>query len=43
MPTTHKFPVQYDSVEDEKAITALKYMLLSKIMLNVPDEVSLGV
>jgi len=31
---------QYDSVEDEKAITALKYMLLSKIMLNVPDEVT---
>merc|ERR1719447_2448471 len=31
---------QYDSVVDDKAITALKYMLLSKIMLNVPDEVT---
>ena len=25
---------QYDSVEDNNAVTALKYMLLSKIMLN---------
>ena len=25
---------QYDSVEDKNAVTALKYMLLSKIMLN---------
>merc|ERR1712168_1380936 len=31
---------QYDSVEDKMAIKALKYMLLSKIMLNVPDEVT---
>lgn len=31
---------QYDSVEDPKAILALKYMLLSKVMLNLPDEVS---
>ena len=32
--------VQYDSVEDPLAIRALKYMLLSKIMLALPDEVS---
>ncbi len=25
---------QYDSCEDKNAVTALKYMLLSKIMLN---------
>merc|ERR1719402_135202 len=31
---------QYDSVEDSMAILALKYMLLSKVMLNLPDEVS---
>lgn len=31
---------QYDSVEDENALNALKYMLLSKIMLNLPDEVT---
>jgi len=31
---------QYDSIEDPKAILALKYMLLSKVMLNLPDEVS---
>jgi len=31
---------QYDSVEDPMAILALKYMLLSKVMLNLPDEVS---
>lgn len=30
---------QYDSVEDKNAVTALKYMLLSKIMLNSPDDV----
>ena len=30
---------QYDSVEDANALRALKYMLLSKIMLNLPDEV----
>jgi len=30
---------QYDSVEDPLAIRALKYMLLSKIMLALPDEV----
>lgn len=29
----------YDSVESSKALTALKYMLLSKIMLNTPDDV----
>ncbi|BES96711.1 unnamed protein product [Nesidiocoris tenuis] len=29
----------YDSVESPKALTALKYMLLSKIMLNTPDDV----
>uniref|UniRef100_A0A3P9J3Q3 26S proteasome non-ATPase regulatory subunit 11A n=1 Tax=Oryzias latipes TaxID=8090 RepID=A0A3P9J3Q3_ORYLA len=29
----------YDSIDSPKAITALKYMLLCKIMLNVPDEV----
>lgn len=29
----------FDSVENPKALTALKYMLLSKIMLNCPDEV----
>ena len=31
---------QYDSVEDSMAILALKYMLLSKVMLNLPNEVS---
>jgi len=31
---------QYDSVEDPMATKALKYMLLSKIMLNLPDEVT---
>lgn len=30
---------QYDSIDDKVAITALKYMLMSKIMLNVPEEV----
>jgi len=29
----------YDSIENPKAICALKYMLLSKIMLNAPEEV----
>lgn len=29
----------FDSVECPKALTALKYMLLSKIMLNTPDDV----
>lgn len=29
----------YDSVEAPKALTALKYMLLSKIMLNQPEDV----
>nr|NVI77873.1 regulatory particle non-ATPase 6 [Cucujiformia] len=29
----------FDSVESPKALTALKYMLLSKIMLNSPDDV----
>lgn len=29
----------YDSVESSKALTALKYMLLSKIMLNNPEDV----
>ncbi|XP_066997201.1 26S proteasome non-ATPase regulatory subunit 11 [Anabrus simplex] len=29
----------YDSVESPKALVALKYMLLSKIMLNTPDDV----
>lgn len=29
----------YDSVDDKMAVTALKYMLMSKIMLNTPDEV----
>jgi len=31
---------QYDSVEDSNAVNALKYMLLSKIMLGTPDEVN---
>lgn len=31
---------QYDSVEDPMATKALKYMLLSKIMLNLPDDVT---
>jgi len=31
---------QYDSVEDSMATKALKYMLLSKIMLQLPDEVT---
>merc|ERR1712240_39868 len=30
---------QYDSVEDSHALLALKYMLLAKIMLNLPEEV----
>jgi len=30
---------QYDSVEDRMALTALKYMLMSKIMLRTPEEV----
>merc|ERR1712018_395493 len=30
---------QYDSVEDPFALTALKYMLMSKIMLRTPEEV----
>jgi len=30
---------QYDSVEDKNALTALKYMLMSKIMLRTPEEV----
>lgn len=30
----------YDSVDSPKAVVALKYMLLSKIMLNLPDEVN---
>lgn len=29
----------YDSIESPKALTALKYMLLSKIMLNTPEDV----
>jgi len=31
---------QFDSVEDPWALKALKYMLMSKIMLNKPDEVA---
>merc|ERR1712111_343227 len=30
----------FDSVEDPMAIMALKYMLMSKVMLNLPDEVT---
>jgi len=30
---------QYDSCEDPHALVALKYMLLAKIMLNLPEEV----
>merc|ERR1712001_258184 len=30
---------QYDSVEHENALIALKYMLMAKIMLNTPEEV----
>jgi len=30
---------QYDSIDDATALTALKYMLMSKIMLNLPEEV----
>lgn len=29
----------YDSIDDKMAITALKYMLMTKILLNLPDEV----
>lgn len=29
----------YDSIDDKLAIKGLKYMLMSKIMLNLPDEV----
>ncbi|NXW06418.1 PSD11 ATPase, partial [Fregetta grallaria] len=29
----------YDSIDSPKAITALKYMLLCKIMLNIPEDV----
>ncbi|XP_067009193.1 26S proteasome non-ATPase regulatory subunit 11-like [Anabrus simplex] len=29
----------YDNIESPKALTALKYMLLAKIMLNTPDDV----
>lgn len=29
----------YDSIDDKMAVTALKYMLMSKIMLNTPEEV----
>ncbi|NWS64026.1 PSD11 ATPase, partial [Chunga burmeisteri] len=29
----------YDSIDNSKAITALKYMLLCKIMLNIPEDV----
>ncbi|KAG8234329.1 hypothetical protein J437_LFUL017608, partial [Ladona fulva] len=29
----------YDSVESYRALTALKYMLLSKIMLSTPEDV----
>ena len=31
---------QYASVEDPMVVKALKYMLLSKVMLNLPDEVT---
>ena len=31
---------QYDSVEDPMVVKALKYMLLSKVILNLPDEVT---
>ena len=30
----------FDSVDDPMAIMALKYMLMSKVMLNLPDEVT---
>lgn len=30
---------QYDSVEDQNALIALKYMLMAKVMLNTPEEV----
>lgn len=33
------FIFRYDSVESPKALTALKYMLLSKIMLRTPEDV----
>ena len=29
----------YDSIENKKAVSSLKYMLLCKIMLNAPDDV----
>lgn len=30
---------QYDSVDDANALTALKYMLMTKIMLGLPEDV----
>lgn len=39
-PHTHIFmKLLKDSIESAKALTALKYMLLSKIMLNTPEDV----
>ena len=32
--------IEHISVEDPMAIMALKYMLMSKVMLNLPDEVT---
>ncbi|GAV05989.1 hypothetical protein RvY_16033 [Ramazzottius varieornatus] len=31
----------FDGIDDKRAITALKYMLLSKIMLNSPEDVNI--
>lgn len=39
IPTISYAMFRYDSVESPKALTALKYMLLSKIMLRTPEDV----
>ena len=38
--TKESYLFEHFSVEDPMAIMALKYMLMSKVMLNLPDEVT---